>query len=136
MPANSELHRIAPAGNFDSNLVAILMGTKNGAGFLKEQLESIADQTHKNWMLIVSDDGSTDDTKAILADFAAKHTQKLTVRDGARAGVCANFLSLATDPASSDLALSSCLSGLQNFNMRCLSLFNEIPLCSTTEFSV
>jgi glycosyltransferase involved in cell wall biosynthesis len=78
--------------------VAILMCTKDGAAFLAEQLQSIADQTHTNWTLVVSDDGSTDATRKILNDFADSHAQKTVVRNGPGKGVCANFLSLATDP--------------------------------------
>jgi len=79
--------------------VAILMGTKNGARFLADQLKSIADQTHANWSLVVSDDGSTDETKEIIARFARDRSQTVMVRNGPQKGVCANFLSLATDPS-------------------------------------
>lgn len=78
--------------------VAILMCTKDGAAYLAAQMKSIADQTHTNWSLIVSDDGSTDSTRAILKSFADQSTQRINVRDGPRLGACANFLSLATDP--------------------------------------
>lgn len=78
--------------------VAILMGTKDGAAFLDAQLKSIADQTHGNWILIVSDDGSTDATKAIVERFAEAHPRRVAVLDGPRQGVCANFLSLAANP--------------------------------------
>jgi len=74
------------------------MCTKNGAAFLDEQLQSIADQTYSNWALYVSDDGSTDETRKILQQFADSHEQKTIVRNGPGEGVCANFLSLATDP--------------------------------------
>jgi len=56
--------------NFDAARIAILMCTKNGAAFRRDQLESIADQSHTNWVLIVSDDGSTDETREILKTFA------------------------------------------------------------------
>jgi len=79
-------------------LVAILMGTKNGAAFLPDQLRSIADQTHENWFLIASDDGSADATRAVLARFAASQRQKCMVRGGPRLGARANFMSLAIDP--------------------------------------
>jgi glycosyltransferase involved in cell wall biosynthesis len=46
--------------------VAILMCTFNGERFLTAQLESILAQTHKNWVLWVSDDGSSDQTLEIL----------------------------------------------------------------------
>jgi len=78
--------------------VAILMCTRNGAAYLDEQLASIAAQTHANWSLVVSDDGSTDDTLQILRRFADSHAQPTVIRNGPGQGVCANFLSLATDP--------------------------------------
>jgi glycosyltransferase involved in cell wall biosynthesis len=86
-------------GNTDTARVAILMCTKNGAAFLGDQLQSIAGQTHENWVLIVSDDGSTDETKELLERFSGIHAQQTIVRNGPGKGVCANFLSLATDPS-------------------------------------
>jgi glycosyltransferase involved in cell wall biosynthesis len=94
----SEVATRMPQADIDAAQVAILMCTKDGAAFLDEQLESIADQSHTNWSLIVSDDGSTDETMEILHRFAASHRQKTAIRNGPRKGVCANFLSLATDP--------------------------------------
>jgi len=85
-------------GKTDTARVAILMCTKNGAGFLGEQLKSIADQTHENWILVVSDDGSTDKTKEILERFADTQQQEIVLTNGPGRGACANFLSLATDP--------------------------------------
>ncbi|NNE74427.1 MAG: glycosyltransferase [Acidimicrobiales bacterium] len=51
--------------------VTILLSTFNGARFLPEQLASIAEQTHDDWLLHVSDDGSDDDSAAIIESFAA-----------------------------------------------------------------
>jgi glycosyltransferase involved in cell wall biosynthesis len=79
--------------------VAILMGTRDGAAFLGDQLQSLADQSHRNWSLVVSDDGSRDATRAIIERFAAAHPQRVVARAGPQLGVCANFLSLASDPA-------------------------------------
>jgi glycosyltransferase involved in cell wall biosynthesis len=79
--------------------VAILMGTKNGVAFIDAQLQSIANQTHENWKLIVSDDGSTDETILKVEQFAASHHQKIMVRKGDNEGVSANFLRLAIDPS-------------------------------------
>jgi glycosyltransferase involved in cell wall biosynthesis len=64
--------------------VHILLATYNGAQFLTEQLESIARQTHSAWTLTISDDGSTDNTLALVAQFAARITQLLTVLQGPR----------------------------------------------------
>lgn len=80
-------------------LVAILMGTMNGARFLSEQLDSLELQTHKNWILIASDDGSTDDTLIILKAYQAKWPDgKLMIKEGPKSGFCANFQSIACDP--------------------------------------
>jgi glycosyltransferase involved in cell wall biosynthesis len=72
----------------------------NGARFLSEQLDSLAAQTHQNWVLIASDDGSTDDTLRILNAYQIKWpVGKLTIKEGPKQGFCANFQSLACDPA-------------------------------------
>jgi glycosyltransferase involved in cell wall biosynthesis len=47
------------------------MCTYNGARYLREQLDSIAGQTRRPDELVVCDDGSTDQTLAILEGFAA-----------------------------------------------------------------
>lgn len=79
--------------------VAILMATFNGAAFLRAQLDSLAAQDHGNWSLWVSDDGSTDATRAILAEFARTHPgRSVNLREGPRRGSTANFMSLLCAP--------------------------------------
>jgi Glycosyl transferase family 2 len=51
--------------------LSVAMCTYNGARYLREQLESIAAQTRPPDELVVCDDGSTDQTLAILDSFAA-----------------------------------------------------------------
>ncbi|MGR3635051.1 MAG: glycosyltransferase family 2 protein [Shimia sp.] len=72
--------------------VGILMAVYNGAECLQEQLDSLAAQTHGSWSLLVSDDGSSDTTRAILQAFAKHHP--VTVLDGPGKGAAANFMSL------------------------------------------
>lgn len=75
------------------------MGTYNGEAYLAEQLLSIENQSHKNWRLIISDDGSTDGTLDIAKAFQDSWGKnKLEIRQGPKLGFCKNFLSLATDP--------------------------------------
>lgn len=75
--------------------VHILLATYNGARFLAEQLDSLARQSHTQWTLTVSDDGSTDDTLAIVARFAQRVTQQVTVLQGPRQGSSTkNFFNL------------------------------------------
>ena len=52
--------------------IDILMATYNGEKYLKEQIESILNQTYSNFRLIVSDDCSTDNTRMILEEYQEK----------------------------------------------------------------
>jgi len=75
--------------------VAILLCTYNGQEFLQEQLDSFVVQTHSNWVLYVSDDGSTDSTLQIIENFAKRvGKEKVIIFKGPRKGFAANFLSL------------------------------------------
>ena len=75
--------------------VAILLCTFNGRQYLPEQLDSFAAQTHANWTVWASDDGSSDGTQALLENYRAKWPGgRLSVQSGPRAGVVANFLML------------------------------------------
>ncbi len=75
-----------------------MMATYNGANFLAGQLDSIENQTMQNWVLIVSDDGSSDQTLSILEHYQSRWGRgRLQIRSGPREGFCMNFLSMAAD---------------------------------------
>ena len=77
--------------------VRILMATFNGARHLEAQLASIAAQSHADWSLWVSDDGSTDDTCRIVQDFGRNFPVRLVA--GPQRGTGAqNFLSMLNHP--------------------------------------
>src|SRR5215211_1230053 len=50
--------------------ISIAMCTYNGAGFLTAQLESITAQSRRPDEIVICDDGSTDQTKTLLENFA------------------------------------------------------------------
>ena len=80
-----------------SGKVAILMCTYQGASFLAEQLHSFERQTHRNWALYVSDDGSHDGTLDQLQSFGAQlGVERFRLFDGPCRGFVANFLSLTS----------------------------------------
>jgi len=72
--------------------VVILLAVYNGGDYLSDQLQSIAAQEHQSWQLLASDDGSTDNSRDILEEFAATHP--VTCVTGPGTGAAANFLSL------------------------------------------
>jgi glycosyltransferase involved in cell wall biosynthesis len=50
-------------------LVSIIMPTYNRAHLIQETIESIRQQTHANWELIIGDDGSEDNTEEMVLRF-------------------------------------------------------------------
>jgi rhamnosyltransferase len=62
---------------------AIVLSTYNGGTFLAEQIESIRAQTASEWRLYVRDDGSSDRTREILSDFAARDSRISILSDDA-----------------------------------------------------
>ncbi len=71
---------------------AVAMATFNGARYLEEQLTSIGRQTRVPDEIIVADDGSTDDTLAIVRRMATTLPCQVTIIDeGRRLGPAGNF---------------------------------------------
>ncbi|MEO9824060.1 MAG: glycosyltransferase family 2 protein [Paracoccaceae bacterium] len=73
--------------------VDILLATYNGAKYLPEQLASLEAQTHKDWRLIVRDDGSDDGSVDLIRHWANDVGRALVVlEDGeTRLGPAASF---------------------------------------------
>lgn len=83
----------------EAPLVAILLCTYNGEQFLKEQLDSIESQKHKNIAIWASDDGSSDGTLSILAEYSKRWgPDRFSICAGPKKGFAANFLSLVCNP--------------------------------------
>ena len=57
------------------NLVSIVIPVKNGEKYLKECLNSILNQSIKNWELIIVNDNSTDKTWEILQEYKEKDSR-------------------------------------------------------------
>ncbi len=73
--------------------LSIAMATYNGANFLRSQLDSLAAQTLLPDELVVSDDGSTDDTLVILQEFQKVAPFAMIIHQNPhRTGYVQNFL--------------------------------------------
>ncbi|MEO6287841.1 MAG: glycosyltransferase family 2 protein [Dyadobacter sp.] len=72
-------------------LISIALCTYNGSDFIKEQLDSILDQSINNWEIIIVDDCSQDETQAILKSYALRDTRFIIHYNDSNLGYNKNF---------------------------------------------
>ncbi len=68
--------------------VSIIVVNWNGAGFIHECLASIEGQTFKEWELIAVDNGSTDGSREMLAEWASRLPNAKTILLPRNTGFC------------------------------------------------
>lgn len=61
--------------------IEILMATYNGEKYLREQIDSIINQTFEDWRLIIRDDNSKDKTLEILNEYERRDARIRILRD-------------------------------------------------------
>ncbi len=71
--------------------VDILLATYNGEKYIREQIDSILNQTYKEFRLLISDDGSNDGTRDILNEYKAKDDRIEIFMQEENLGVVKNF---------------------------------------------
>lgn len=76
--------------------IDVLLATYNGEKYLKEQIESILNQTYSNIRLIISDDCSTDNTRKIIEEYAQKDKRVVYYFQENNLGYIKNFEFLLT----------------------------------------
>ena len=60
-------------------LVSTIIPVYNRSAMVREAVQSVLDQTHRPIEIVVVDDGSTDETPAVLARLAAEHPDSIRV---------------------------------------------------------
>jgi glycosyltransferase involved in cell wall biosynthesis/SAM-dependent methyltransferase len=73
--------------------VSVVISFLNAARFLREAIESVLGQSYRDWELLLVDDGSTDGSTAIAAEYAGTHADRIRYVEHpghANRGVCAS----------------------------------------------
>ena len=83
MPAGEDdtLLRVVSRGSGagpPASAVSVCIPSYHGERFLPEALRSVAEQTWRDWELVLVEDGSRDGTEAMVRAFAAEHEQSVT----------------------------------------------------------
>lgn len=69
--------------------VSIILPTYNRAHLIPRAIASVSAQTFADWELIVVDDGSTDDTRALLESYSAQMGERIRIIRQPHVGPCA-----------------------------------------------
>lgn len=72
-------------------MIAVLMSTYNGAGYIKQQIDSVLAQTHSDFTLYIRDDGSTDETCKIINSYS---DNRIVFQEGENLGPADSFFAL------------------------------------------
>ena len=87
-------------------LISIALCTYNGERFVREQLDSLVNQTYKNIEIIAVDDHSSDQTFAILENYKSKFKNIRTFQNNANLGFRKNFEKALRECTGEYIALS------------------------------
>ncbi|MDE3252584.1 MAG: glycosyltransferase [Bacteroidota bacterium] len=71
--------------------ISVVLCSYNGSRFIREQVESILQQSYPIHELLISDDASEDDTFQILEELASKDSRIRLIRNQVNQGFTANF---------------------------------------------
>lgn len=80
-----------------AGLVRVLLSTYDSASFLRPLLDSVLAQTYAPLELWVRDDGSRDETPAILADYARRFPGRIRVDAAANVGMVRSYFTLLSE---------------------------------------
>ena len=88
-------------------MITIIMAVYNGQEYIREQLESLKDQTYTEWRLVIRDDRSSDKTAEIVKKFSDEVEQEVIFKVNEKPSGSAknNFALLINDAKESDYVM-------------------------------
>lgn len=72
-------------------IISIIIPTKNRAEYLRFTLDTLTQQDYGNLHVIISDDGSIDNTKELVEKYSKKDRRITYINPGSEVGMAANF---------------------------------------------
>ena len=71
--------------------VSVIMGVFNSEKTLVTAIESVLSQTYRNWEFIICDDGSSDGSSQILAEYQQRNSRIRVLRNENNIGLAASL---------------------------------------------
>src|ERR1039457_6418785 len=85
----------------DNPSISVIIPAYNAELFLGQAIESVINQTHTNWEVIIVDDGSTDSTFSIASEFVHRDSRiRLIRQNNAGASSARNYGFAESSPSS------------------------------------
>jgi glycosyltransferase involved in cell wall biosynthesis len=72
-------------------LVSVHVTSYNQEAFIEDTLESVVHQDYPNLQVVIGDDGSSDSTPEIVADYHRKYPERIKLLESSRFGVLGNW---------------------------------------------
>jgi len=112
-------------------LVSVALPTHNRAATLPRAIESALAQSHPRFEIVISDNGSSDATRAICEELAGRDARVRYVRHSVNRGLVANLNSALADCRGEYLMLLADDDWLaQDYIERCLEVLRRRPECA------
>lgn len=115
--------------------VSIIMCSYNGSPLVQKAVESILNQTYGNWELIICDDKSTDNSPAILREYAAGDTRIKLYENEQNLGYVRNKNKAFTYATGELLTQIDCddMSSLTRLEMQVAAFekFSDLKICGS-----
>jgi glycosyltransferase involved in cell wall biosynthesis len=98
---------VGERSNMNSASIDVLLATYNGARYLRPQIESILNQEEVSFRILVRDDGSADETPAVIEHYRGSMPDRIIHLSGSgHLGAVANFAHLLRESKAPYAALS------------------------------
>lgn len=120
--------------------VTISIPIYNAEKYLHDSIQSVLNQTYRDWILYLINDGSTDDSLSIMQEFAEKDDRIIIVNDGFNRGLIARLnqsIELCTSKYYARMDADDIMSVFRiEEQVRFLEEHSDIDVCGTSIMTI